>query len=638
MTWMLLAPGFLLGALAISLPVLLHFLRRQPTEVNTFPTLMFLARSLRRKARFHSIRRWLVLLARCAVLGLLALAFARPFFARPFSSSTAALMIVLDDSCSMGADGQFEKARAAALKALDQLGTGDLAGLVVADSRARLAVPLGHDRDAVAQALRAAKLSYAANDYDSALRLADAQLAASPCGTKRIGLFGDRQELAWQDVDFKRPLSTGVQLNVAPAPARTIDDVSVDAVKIPGLFTGANQGMTATVTVHNRSEFTVQRRKLHLELDGREVATANLSLRPGQTLEVAVPFRAGALQPARGLARLDADAFPVNDTRYFALNPALPLRVGVRPPGGAGDVDLLAVALAPSPDFVAFRPVPLATVADLTTCDAFVLRPGETIDPTLEAAVVDAIRNGKPALVFADSSHAAELALQDLGIPTSSRSVIDDPLHFGGIDFTRPEVALFADPAHGDLFQVRFTNPPLLELPDTARVIASLEDGTPAIAEVTVGHGAVLVVASGLDRASTTWPLQSTFLPFLQESLRHLAGRDAPVSQILVGEAVPGSPEGVSSDTPGIVATTQAGAPLLVAVNLDPAESDLATWTNDLQIARLTTVKSESPTSPLLATMHGEEAERHQRFWWYALLAATLFLFLEIFIANRTPL
>lgn len=638
MTWMLLAPGFLLGAFAVSLPILLHFLRRQPTVVNTFPTLVFLARSLRKKSRFHSIRRWLVLLARCAVLGLLALAFARPFFARPFASSVTAVVIVLDDSYSMGAGGQFAKSRAAARHALDDLGPGDLAGLVLADARPRLAVPLGTDRDAVPHALDTATLSSAANDYDAALRLADTQLASSPSGTKLIELFGDRQDLAWQGVDFKRPLSAGVRLQVAPAADRHLDDVSVDDVKVAGLFTGPNQAMTVTVKVQNRSETAAQQRKLHLELDGREVATADVSLRPGESADLSVPFRAGPLQPTRGVVRLDADAFPVNDTRYFALNPAIPLRVGLRTAADPGEVDLLAVALVPSPDLATFRAVPIAQPADLASCDAVVLRPGDAPDPTLSAAIVAAIRDGKPALVFADNSHASQLALQDLGIPSSPRPASDDPLHFGGIDFTRPEVALFADPAHGDLFQVRFNNPPVVQLPEAGRTIASFEDGTPALAEVTVGRGAVLLVATGLDRASTTWPLRSTFLPFVQESLRHLAGRDAPIAQVLVGEALPGEHPGVTSDTPGIFPTTQGGTPQLVAVNLDPAEGNLATWTNDLQIARLTPPKSESPTSPILATMHSEEAERHQRFWWYAILAATVFLFFEIFLANRTPL
>jgi hypothetical protein len=94
----------------------------------------------------------------------------------------------------------------------------------------------------------------------------------------------------------------------------------------------------------------------------------------------------------------------------------------------------------------------------------------------------------------------------------------------------------------------------------------------------------------------------------------------------------------VNSDIPGIVPTTQGGAPQFVAVNIDPAESELTTWTNQLDLDRLTSSKTPPPAVSILAALQGEEVERHQRFWWYAILATTGFLFLEIFLANRTPL
>jgi hypothetical protein len=638
MSWMVLAPGFLLGALAIALPVILHFLRKQPTEVNTFPTLVFLAKSLRKKARFNSIRRWLVLLARCAIFGLLALAFARPFFAQPIVSSSTALMIILDNSYSMGAGGQFEKSKADAIQAVQDLGPGDLAGLILANSHPRLEVPLGQDKDAVLQALKTAELSFSANDYDSALRLADAQVTASPCGTKLIDLFGDNQDLAWQAVDFKRPLTPGVQLKIAPSAPRDLEDVAIDDVKVAAPFTAANQKMSAEVKIHNLSATAAQTRKLHLELEGKEVATADVSLRPGEIADLNLEFTAGPLQPTHGLAKLEADAFPINDTRYFVLNPVSPLRVGVWPPGPAGEVDLLSVALAPSPELATLSPAAITSAADLGKCDVLVLRPGDVSDPTLAAAIVDAIQKGKPALVFVDGSHASQLWLQDLGLASGPRHSSDDPLHLGAIDFNRPEVAIFAKPGNGDLFDIRFTNPPDLQLPDSAKIIASFDDGTPALAEAASGQGALLLVATGLDRASTTWPLQSTFLPFVQESLKHLVGRDVPVSQVLVGEALPGEHPGVNSDTPGIVPTTQGGVLQFVAVNIDPAESDLTTWTNQLDLDRLTSSKTPPPAVSFLAALQGEEVERHQRFWWYAILATTGFLFLEIFLANRTPL
>jgi hypothetical protein len=223
-------------------------------------------------------------------------------------------------------------------------------------------------------------------------------------------------------------------------------------------------------------------------------------------------------------------------------------------------------------------------------------------------------------------------------VPSSPRPASDDPLHLSAIDFTRPEVALFSQPNHGDLFNIRFTNPPSLQLPAAAKRVASFEDGSPAIAELTIGTGEVVLVATGLDRASTTWPFQSTFLPFLQESLKHLVAREPPPSQVLVGEPLPGDHPGVNSDVPGFPSVTLHGEARLVAVNIDPAESNLTPWTDELDIDRLSAVRLKPAPPSALAVLHSEDAERHQRYWWYIILIATGILLAEIFLSNRTTL
>src|SRR3954471_30361 len=77
-----LTPLFALGALAIIGPILFHLIRRTTREVTPFSTLMFLQPSpprITKRSRLENL--WLLLL-RCLVLALLALAFARPFLPR----------------------------------------------------------------------------------------------------------------------------------------------------------------------------------------------------------------------------------------------------------------------------------------------------------------------------------------------------------------------------------------------------------------------------------------------------------------------------------------------------------------------------------------------------------------------------
>src|SRR6266576_2179757 len=98
-----LAPLFLLGGLAIALPVIFHLIRRTTRERTIFSSLMFLSPSPPRLTRRSRLEHLLLLIFRCAILCLLALAFARPFLKRatvtePPSGVGKRLVVLLDIS------------------------------------------------------------------------------------------------------------------------------------------------------------------------------------------------------------------------------------------------------------------------------------------------------------------------------------------------------------------------------------------------------------------------------------------------------------------------------------------------------------------------------------------------------------
>ena len=74
-----LAPLFLLGGLAVALPIIFHLVRRTTRERIRFSSLMFLQPSPPRLTRRSRLEHLLLLLLRCTVLCLLALGFSRPF-------------------------------------------------------------------------------------------------------------------------------------------------------------------------------------------------------------------------------------------------------------------------------------------------------------------------------------------------------------------------------------------------------------------------------------------------------------------------------------------------------------------------------------------------------------------------------
>ncbi|NWF85358.1 MAG: BatA domain-containing protein, partial [Bryobacteraceae bacterium] len=150
-----LAPWFLLGLGSLALPVYLHLLKRDVAERVTFSSLMFFERSRQSSVKHRKIDYRLLLAGRLLLLLLLVLAFANPFLNVDAGGGEASLrLVVVDNSPSMAAGGNFEKAKregAALLASLPKGGRlqgasfdnrlrtpADLASLTISDARGSL--------------------------------------------------------------------------------------------------------------------------------------------------------------------------------------------------------------------------------------------------------------------------------------------------------------------------------------------------------------------------------------------------------------------------------------------------------------------------------------------------------------------
>jgi hypothetical protein len=146
---------------------------------------------------------------------------------------------------------------------------------------------------------------------------------------------------------------------------------------------------------------------------------------------------------------------------------------------------------------------------------------------------------------------------------------------------------------------------------------------------MTIGKGRLIVFAMPMERSATDWPIQSTFLPMLHETLKWLEAGTVQATSTRIGDALA---EGKLIDHPGFYGSDDAPA-TLVAANLDPEEGDLARWTLLTAFDRLVSTDKEAPTQAItIANIH-----RQSTMAWWLLLGVTAFAVLELFIANRTP-
>ena len=153
MTWGVLNAAMLAGLLGVLIPLLVHLWNRRHEEVIDWGAMTFLELGARERRR-PRLAGWLVMLARMALLALVALALARPFWT-PSGSAAGAdatrggggrrdVVLVLDGSASMGRKAGGTTPRDLALRwarrFVARLRPGDAVAVVVAGERVRALV------------------------------------------------------------------------------------------------------------------------------------------------------------------------------------------------------------------------------------------------------------------------------------------------------------------------------------------------------------------------------------------------------------------------------------------------------------------------------------------------------------------
>ena len=195
-----LAPLLLLGLGAIAVPIFVHLIQRERKRVVEFPSLMFVQKIPYQSVRRRRIRHWALLLMRAAAIALIVAAFARPFLPARAAAALAAtggsreVVILLDQSASMGYGDRWQRARNEASKVVDSLGGADKATLVLFGRNAEENVRATSDKGRLQGAIRSATLTAGGTRFGPALKLAESILTRSTLQRKEAILISDFQK------------------------------------------------------------------------------------------------------------------------------------------------------------------------------------------------------------------------------------------------------------------------------------------------------------------------------------------------------------------------------------------------------------------------------------------------------------
>jgi hypothetical protein len=631
-----LSPLFLAGAVAAAVPIVLHLLRREPEARVRFAAVKLLKEAPVEHTQKRHLRELILLALRIAALVLLALAFARPFFASGAAVSSAGItVVVLDTSYSMSAPGRFERARLLAKEAIANAPAGDLVGVVTFDDDAQVAVKAGGDRVLAVSAIDHAVPTFGATRYRAGLAAA-AQLLGGHRGT--LVVVTDLQENGW-DAGDRAVVPEGTTIAVADVGALAAN-LAVTRVRA--------QTDRIVATVHNGGS-SARDARVHLTIDDRAAGDATVSVAPHQSAEAtfAVPVRGGVA----AVRVEDPEGIAADNTRYAVLGDTS--RPSVLVVTGSGDVtrDAFYVQHALAAGTQGDAPFQAVNVsgAQLSswTSDRMAAQTAVFVLSTrgLERRgrelLGDYAQAGGGLLIAAGADVDGDIIADVLG-PGSTLRIVT-------VDGTRPGVRRLApaDVRHPifHAFAGNATTLGLVKFTQAARIggsgcqaLARFTTGDTALVECPAGEGRALVIAADLDNKWSDFPLHATFVPFVHEAARYLASARAHASEYLIADAPPGVER-----VPGVAtiadaqrsgatrsSTARSGR---IAVNVDARESESTRMSVDEFQSAVTRLKEDAGSE---ARADARQQEDHQHLWQYAMAVMLVLLAAEGLLAART--
>jgi hypothetical protein len=582
-------PLFLAGIAGVALPIILHMIRRQTRKRVTFSSLMFLRTAVPRLKKRSHLENLPLLILRCIILCLLAFAFSRPFFPHdtgakqvPVAGRTA---LLIDTSASMRRTGIWPRAINEAQSVVKGAGPNDRVCMMRFDQNAETLMgfeqwnSMDSDRRKATVVEQLAKLSpsWASTNLGQALITAaeaieddevnDEQSTGWPSPqkfrTSRIVLISDLQkgsnlealqayewpeglELQVKLIAAQGPTNGSLQLVEGPHFAKRLRNGNPESRDRPA---PAGDDNTPSIRITNSPDAAVERFSLswaRADTAGAPTSAMEVYVPAGHSVVVQSPKRPDDSAPGKLLLAGDDQDF--DNALYVA--PRLTYRVNILFIGGDSEGDSEGMlyyvrrafrATGAIDPVVIPRQIQNLTDADIETAHLIIAT--EAIPPERIGSVRKYLESGRTVLLVMKSPDSAKTMSNLTGTETVESKEADTGTYamLSRIDFKHPLLAPFTEPRFGDFTKIHFWKHRQVNIDDFtgAEVLAWFDSNDPALFELHVAKGSLLVLTSGWQPSDSQLALSSKFVPLLYSILEYSGISAGRHSQYFVGDRVP---------------------------------------------------------------------------------------------------
>ncbi len=696
--------GFLAGAFAIagtigaSIPLIIHLLNRERARRLIFSTVRFIQMSHQTNVQRHRLKRLLLLLMRILMLVLLGLAFARPFLAAdptdaPELGGVRNAVIILDISYSMQYEDVFATAKKEAIDRLDSLESADAVALILSADKARKVLPIDSEHNHIRTAIESAETTNYTTDYLDAIQTADEILQEVAAGQKQIYLIADLQKSGWENFLETDRLSPDVHIEFVNVAVEQPNNRAITDINVPPVVLIEQKDTELVARIHNFSTERIEKLPVTLYIDNSRSETTQLDIEPNDSADATFKMKIDLQSESvhTGWVEIEADTLEIDNRYYFTVQSMKSIKVhAVNGEQKRSDIEdetfFLTRALknvgdggAPI-DYTESTTFPSA--AALQQYDVLILANLSTLTSTEAERLKTYVNAGGGLIITLGDKVDASAYQQLLGgtenplMPCTLMQAVGDPIGkeefqvIASVDYRHPIFMPFSNPNHGDFGKGRFYRYFQTAPTSEAVAIAAFDDGNPAVLEKIYGNGRVLCFTSTIDREWNDLPIHGVYLPFLHETIKYLALKQAgKVPDYRVGDSVEyngdqddaGKEVAVfdpdrketrmtlneqgnlfyeNTENPGIYSVHASGKSAhYFVVNADTAESDLA-LRNPEELTSMLVGSTEIDRAPAELTpeverKYEEDVEKNQGIATYLLLAVFALAITEMFLANH---